>query len=212
MIKKLITISTLILIGTQLSADGFNDNYLQVGYTSSNFKFVDEIMDIKGSLEIGNGFSIIGRYGRETGEWSDHGEYETSTYSGYRVGIGKAYSFNGNTDITSSISYLDYTFKQTIKPNWRSTTTSRPTTKADSYIGSVGVRNMSPNNFETNLQINAFRGGKMKSKSNEVELSVIKHFNDKLGFGLRVLHHDSAPAASYKSDFTEYGLFIRTGF
>ena len=212
MIKKLITISTLILIGTQLSADGFNDNYLQVGYTSSNFKFVDEIMDIKGSLEIGNGFSIIGRYGRETGEWSDPGEYETSTYSGYRVGIGKAYSFNGNTDITSSISYLDYTFKQTIKPNWSSTTTSRPTTKADSYIGSVGVRNMSPNNFETNLQINAFRGGKMKSKSNEVELSVIKHFNDKLGFGLRVLHHDAAPAASYKSDFTEYGLFIRTSF
>ena len=212
MIKKLITISTLILIGTQLSADGFNDNYLQVGYTSSNFKFVDEIMDIKGSLEIGNGFSIIGRYGRETGEWSDPGEYETSTYSGSRVGIGKAYSFNGNTDITSSISYLDYTFKQTIKPNWRSTTTSRPTTKADSYIGSVGVRNMSPNNFETNLQINAFRGGKMKSKSNEVELSVIKHFNDKLGFGLRVLHHDAAPAVSYKSDFTEYGLFIRTSF
>ncbi|MDA9242855.1 hypothetical protein N9P26_02180 [Amylibacter sp.] len=212
MIKKLTTISTIILMGTQLSADGFNDNYLQVGYTSSNFKFVDEIMDIKGSVELGNGFSIIGRYGRETGEWSDPGEYETSTYSGYRIGIGKAYRLNGNTEITSSISYLDYTFKQTIKPNWRSTTTSRPTTKADSYIGSVGVRNMSPNNFETNLQINAFRGGKMKSKSNEVELSVIKHFNDKLGFGLRVLHHDAAPAVSYKSDFTEYGLFIRTSF
>ena len=212
MIKKLTTISTIILMGTQLSADGFNDNYLQVGYTSSNFKFVDEIMDIKGSVELGNGFSIIGRYGRETGEWSDPGEYETSTYSGYRIGIGKVYRLNGNTEITSSISYLDYTFKQTIKPNWRSTTTSRPTTKADSYIGSVGVRNMSPNNFETNLQINAFRGGKMKSKSNEVELSVIKHFNDKLGFGLRVLHHDAAPAASYKSDFTEYGLFIRTSF
>ena len=212
MIKKLITISTLILIGTQLSADGFNDNYLQVGYTSSNFKFVDEIMDIKGSLEIGNGFSIIGRYGRETGEWSDPGEYETSTYSGYRVGIGKAYSLNVNTDITSSISYFDYTYKQTIKPNWSSTTTSRPTTKADSYIASVGVRNMSLNNFETNLQINAYRGGKLKSKSNEVELSVIKHVNDKLGFGLRALHHDAAPVVSYNSDFTEYGLFIRTSF
>ena len=50
MIKKLTTISALILIGTQLSADGFNDNYLQVGYTSSNYKFVDEIMDIEGIL------------------------------------------------------------------------------------------------------------------------------------------------------------------
>ena len=50
MIRKLTTISALILIGTQLSADGFNDNYLQVGYTSSNYKFVYDIMYIKGSF------------------------------------------------------------------------------------------------------------------------------------------------------------------
>jgi hypothetical protein len=60
--------------------------------------------------------------------------------------------------------------------------------------------------------MNAFRGGTLKSKSNEVELSVIKHFNDKLGIGLRALHHDAAPAVSYNSDFTEYGLFVRTSF
>ena len=200
------------IFSSSVLAEGFNDNYLQVGYSTNDYKHSDKITHVSGSAELGDNYLISGSYDYETGDWSDPGEYETSTYSGYRVGIGKAYSFNGNTDITSSISYLDYTFKQTIKPNWRSTTTSRPTTKADSYIGSVGVRNMSPNNFETNLQINAFRGGKMKSKSNEVELNVIKHFNDKLGFGLRVLHHDAAPAASYKSDFTEYGLFIRTGF
>ena len=115
-------ISAIILIGTQLSADGFNDNYLQVGYTSSNYKFVDEIMDIKGSFEIGNGFSIIGRYTRETGDWYDTGEYETSTYTGIKVGIGKAFDLNDNTDITTSISYLDYDLKQTRKPNCCSTT------------------------------------------------------------------------------------------
>ena len=103
MIKKLTTISALILIGTQLSADGFNDNYLQVGYTSSNYKFVDEIMDIKGSVEIGNGFSIIGRYARETGDWSDKGEYETSTYTGIKVGIGKVFNFNDNTEFINQI-------------------------------------------------------------------------------------------------------------
>ncbi|MDB4110916.1 hypothetical protein N9564_03715 [Amylibacter sp.] len=211
MIKKLTTISALILIGTQLSADGFNDNYLQVGYTSSNYKFVDEIMDIKGSFEIGNGFSIIGRYARETGDWYDPGEYETSTYTGIRVGIGKAFNLNDNTDITTSISYLDYDLKQTRKPNCCSTTFNS-SGETDSYIASVGVRNMSVNNFETSLQINSFRGGKLKSKSNEVELSIMKHLNDRLGFGVRALHHDAAPAVSYNSDWTEYGLFVRTSF
>ena len=65
--------------------------------------FVDEIMDIKGSVEIGNGFSIIGRYARETGDWYDPGEYETSTYTGIKVGIGKAFDLKDNTDITTSI-------------------------------------------------------------------------------------------------------------
>jgi len=73
-------ISAIILIGTQLSADGFNDNYLQVGYTFSNYKFADEIMDIKGSVEIRNGFSIIGRYKRETGDWYDQGEYDKGLF------------------------------------------------------------------------------------------------------------------------------------
>lgn len=44
--KKLLVTAFIAITGTQLSADGFNDNYLQVGYTSSNYKFVDEIMDI----------------------------------------------------------------------------------------------------------------------------------------------------------------------
>ena len=209
--KKLLVTAFIAITGTQLSADGFNDNYLQVGYTSSNYKFVDEIMDIKGSVEIGNSFSIIGRYARETGEWSDPGEYETSTYTGIRVGIGKAFNLNDNTDITTSISYLDYDLKQTQKYNSSSTTTNT-SSKTDSYIASVGIRNMSANDFETSLQINSWHGGKLKSKSNEVELSIMKHLNDRLGIGVRALHHDAAPAVSYNSDWTEYGLFVRTSF
>ena len=71
---------------------------------------------------------------------------------------------------------------------------------------------MSANDFETSLQINSWFGGKLKSKSNEVELSIMKHLNDRLGFGVRALHHDAAPAVSYNSDWTEYGLFVRTSF
>ena len=217
--KKLLVTAFIAITGTQLSADGFNYNYLQVGYTSSNYKFVDEIMDIKGSVEIGNGFSIIGRYARETGEWSDPGEYETSTYTGIRVGIGKAFNLNDNTDITTSISYLDYDLKQTQKYNSSSTTTNT-SSKTDSYIASVGIRNMSANDFETSLQINSWHGGKLKSKSNEIEFSLMKHLNDRLGIGFRALHHKAKPSVvynsdrsiSYKASWTEYGLFVRTSF
>ena len=217
--KKLLVTAFIAITGTQLSADGFNDNYLQVGYTSSNYKFVDEIMDIKGSVEIGNGFSIIGRYTRETGDWYDPGVYETSTYTGIKVGIGKAFDLNDNTDITTSISYLDYDLKQTQKYN-SSTTTTNTSSKTDGYIASVGIRNMSVNDFETSLQINSWFGGKLKSKSNEIEFSVIKHLNDRLGIGFRALHHKAKPSVVYNSDrsirfkasWTEYGLFVRTSF
>ena len=55
--KKIITmalISIPMLFSSNILAEGFNDNYLQVGYATSDYKFVDEIMDLKGSVEINN--------------------------------------------------------------------------------------------------------------------------------------------------------------
>ena len=212
--KKLITmtlISLPMLFSSNISAEGFNDNYLQVGYSTSNYKFVDEIMDLKGSVEIGNDFSILGRYARETGDWRDPGEYETSTYTGTTIGIGKTFEVDTNTDITSSLSYLDYDLKQTRKADG-STTTTNSSSKTDTYILSLGVRNLSDSGIQTNLKINIWRAGKLKSKSNEIELEVIKHFTETLAIGGRVLRHDAKPASSYKSDWTETGIFVRRSF
>ena len=212
--KKLITmtlISLPMLFSSNISAEGFNDNYFQVGYSTSNYKFVDEIMDLKGSVEIGNDFSILGRYARETGDWRDPGEYETSTYTGTTVGIGKTFELDTNTNITSSLSYLDYDLKQTRKADG-STTTTNSSSKTDTYILSLGVRNLSDSGIQTNLKLNFWRAGKLKSKSNEIELEVIKHFTDTLAIGGRVLRHDAKPASSYKSDWTETGIFVRRSF
>ena len=212
--KKLITmtlISLPMLFSSNISAEGFNDNYFQVGYSTSNYKFVDEIMDLKGSVEIGNDFSILGRYARETGDWRDPGEYETSTYTGTTVGIGKTFELDTNTNITSSLSYLDYDLKQTRKADG-STITTNSSSKTDTYILSLGVRNLSDSGIQTNLKINIWRAGKLKSKSNEIELEVIKHFTETLAIGGRVLRHDAKPASSYKSDWTETGIFVRRSF
>ena len=53
---------------------------------------------------------------------------------------------------------------------------------------------------------------KLKSKSNEIELEVMKHFSDTLAIGGRVLRHDAKPASSYNSDWTETGIFVRRSF
>ena len=212
--KKLITITLIslpMLFSSNILAEGFNDNYFEVGYATNNFKFVDEIMELKGSIEIGNGFSILGRYARETGDWRDPGEYETSTYTRTRIGVGKTFEVNANTDITTSLSYIDYDMKQTRQADGSSTITNT-SAKSDSYFASLGVRNLSDSGIQTNIKLNIPRGGKLKSKAYEIELEVMKHFSDTLAIGGRVLRHDAKPASSYNSDWTETGIFVRRSF
>ena len=212
--KKLIAmtlISLPMLFSSNILAEGFNDNYFEAGYATNNFKFVDEIMELKGSIEIGNGFSILGRYARETGDWRDPGEYETSTYTRTRIGVGKTFEVNANTDITSSLSYIDYDIKKTRQADGSSTITNT-SAKSDSYFASLGVRNLSDSGIQTNIKLNIPRGGKLKSKAYEIELEVMKHFSDTLAIGGRVLRHDAKPASSYNSDWTETGIFVRRSF
>ena len=212
--KKLINITLIslpMLLSSNILAEGFNDNYFEVGYSTNNSKFVDETMALKGSIEMGNDFSILVRYARETGDWRDPGEYETSTYTRTRIGIGKTFEVDTNTDITSSLSYLDYDIKKTRQANGSSTITNT-SSKTDSYFASVGVRNLSDSGIQTNLKLNFWRGGKAKSKAYEIELEVMKHFSDTLAIGGRVLRHDAKPASSYNSDWTETGIFVRRSF
>ena len=212
--KKIITttlISLPILFSSNILAEGFNDNYLQVGYSSSNYKFVDEIMDLKGSLEIGNEFSIIGSYVRETGDWRDPGEYETSTYTTMTIGIGKTFEVDTNTNITSSLSYLDYDIKQTRQADGSSTITNS-SADTTAYIASLGVRNISESGIESSIKFIRQGGGKSNSYSNELEIEMMKHFNETIAIGGRVLRRDNPPSSSHESDFTETGIFVRRSF
>ena len=101
--------------------------------------------------------------------------------------------------------------KQTQKYD-SSSTTNHTSSKTNTYIASVGVRNLSDSGIHTNLKLNIWRAGKLKSKSNEIELEIMKHFSDTLAIGGRVLRHDAKPASSYNSDWTETGIFVRRSF
>jgi len=212
--KKLITITLIslpMLFSSNILAEGFNDNYFEVGYLTNNSKFVDETMALKGSIEMGNDFSILVRYARETGDWRDPGEYETSTYTRTRIGIGKTFEVDTNTDITSSFSHIDYDLKQTRQADGSSTITNT-SSKTDSYFASVGVRNLSDSGIQTNLKLNFWRGGKVKLKSNEIELEVMKHFTDTLAIGGRIMRYDARQGLSHLAKWTETGIFVRRSF
>ena len=213
--KKLITITLIslpMLFSSNILAEGFNDNYFEVGYSTTNrSKFVDETMALKGSIEMGNDFSILVRYARETGDWRDPGEYETSTYTRTRIGIGKTFEVDTNTDITSSFSHIDYDLKQTRQADGSSTITNT-SSKTDSYFASVGVRNLSDSGIQTNLKLNFWRGGKVKLKSNEIELEVMKHFTDTLAIGVSVMRYDARQGMSHLAKWTETGFFVRRSF
>jgi hypothetical protein len=213
--KKLINITLIslpMLLSSNILAEGFNDNYFEVGYSTTNrSKFVDETMALKGSIEMGNDFSILVRYARETGDWRDPGEYETSTYTRTRIGIGKTFEVDTNTDITSSFSHIDYDLKQTRQADGSSTITNT-SSKTDSYFASVGVRNLSDSGIQTNLKLNFWRGGKVKLKSNEIELEVMKHFTDNLAIGGRVMRYDARQGMSHLAKWTETGIFVRRSF
>jgi len=212
--KKLLTmalISQTLIFSSNILAEGFNDNYLQLGYSTSNYKFVDEIMELKGSVEIGNEFSIIGSYDRETGDWRDPGEYETSTYTTMTIGVTKNFEVDTNTSITSSLSYLDYDIKQTRQADGSATITNS-SSNTTAYVASLGVKNISDSGIESSIKFTRLGGGKSNSYSNELEIEMMKHINETLAIGGRVLRRDNPPSSSHESDFTETGVFVRRSF
>ena len=160
--KKLLLLFLIPFLSTPLLAEGFNDNYLQLGYTSSDYKHADKITNIKGSAEFGNYYSIWGDYFYETGDWNDPQEYETLTYDKLLIGVGKSFPLNSSTDITSSLSYEDWDQKQICKAKDHITYadgydcthsyTNGGVVKADFSHTSIGIRNLTASGFEISLK------------------------------------------------------------
>ncbi len=206
----LVSASLSLLFSSSTIAEGFNDNYLQLGYSTSNYKFIDSTTSVSGSAELGNNFSILGSYAYKEGEWKDPGETEKLKVDGYSFGVGKSFNIYSNTDITSSLMRVDYKTKQTCtKDNGVDCTSSYSdggTTKSNYYTASIGIINLSESGLEASLKYTAWRAGKLKPKSNEIELGLMKHINKNFAIGGSVLSHTN------NEDWTEYGIFVRRSF
>lgn len=98
----LVLLCLLTLSGAAVS-EGFNDNYIEVGYKTDNTKFVDNGILLKASKKLDNDLIISGAYQHLKGDWNDPGEYEVATRTDYVLGIGKSYSVNSETEILAEL-------------------------------------------------------------------------------------------------------------
>jgi hypothetical protein len=227
----LILTAISMFFSTSVLAEGFNDNYLQLGYSVSDGKLIDKITTVSGSAELGNNYSILGSYFYEEGDWNDPSrqlasewEYETLKVNNLTIGIGKSFSLDLNTDITSSLMYVDYEKKQTCIKNATWTDSDKDckslysdVTKSNYYTASIGVRRLVASDVEIDLKYTIWRGGNLKPKSNELLVGLMKNItkygykwsskksSDYLIGGSMLLHKNS-------EDWTEYGIFIRKNF
>jgi hypothetical protein len=206
--KKLLLLFLIPFLSTPLLAEGFNDNYLQLSYSSNTDKFIQRLTNIEGSVEVGYDFTIIGNYEYSEGDWKDPGESESVKIDAYAFGVGKSFSLDSNTDITSSLLRFNYSAlsKCTTDDGVDCTYTySVNPYKSSYYVATIGIRNLSESGLETSLNYSKWGGGKLKPKSTEIELELMKHINENFAIGGRVLSHK-------KTDWTETGIFVRRSF
>jgi len=209
---KLKTLLTLLLI-TSLSAlaEGFNDNYVQLGYTSNDYKHDDNTRILSGSKELDNGLLLLGSYSHMTADWNDPGEYEEKTVKTISVGIGKAINLTSKTDFTTSLIYSDYDSKQICTNTNGSDCTSSYSDggilKTDYYTVNLGIRHLVSPDLQVNAEYSLDRKGGLEPKTNIISVGVMKDIDiaQNIAIGLR--------ASSYKKpDSDEAEIYIRRNF
>jgi hypothetical protein len=211
--NKLLLLFLIPFLSTPLLAEGFNDNYLQLSYSSNTDKFVQRMTNIEGSLDVGSDFTIIGNYEYSEGDWKDPGESESVKIDSYTFGVGKSFSMDSNTDITSSLLRVNYSALSKCTTDAGVDCTSSYSVnpyKSSYYVATIGIRNLSESGLEASLNYSMWRGGKLKPNASHIELEVMKHINENFGIGGRyaVLNHKSKTYG----DWTETGIFVRRSF
>jgi len=190
-------------------SEGFNDNYVQLGYTTNDYKHDDNTRILSGSKELNNGLLVLASYSYMTADWNDPGEYEEKTVKTISVGICKAININPKTDFTSSIMYSDYDSKQVCTNTDGSDCTSSyrdgGIVKTDYYTVNLGVRHLIFDDLQVSAEYSLDRKGGLDPKTNTISIGVMKDVAKDIAIGLR--------ASSYKKpDSDEAEIYVRRNF
>jgi hypothetical protein len=210
---KLKTLLQTLLLITSLStlADGFNDNYVQLDYTSNDYKHDDNTRILSGSKELDNGLLLLGSYSYMTADWNDPGEYEEQTVKTISVGIGKVINLTPKTDFISSLIYSNYDSKQICTKTGYyiyligGCILDNDILKTYYYTVNLGIRYLVSPDFQVNAEYSFDRKGGLNPKTNTLTIGLMKEVTKDIAVG--------ASISSYKKpDSDESQIYIRRSF
>jgi hypothetical protein len=202
-----------------LTGNGNNDPDAISNATKEHY--AEKVMDIKGSIDIGNNYSVIGSYAREKGNWTDgvddpnhwirNWKYKSSELL---VGMGKNYDLHpqnfGNilltyTQLTTSLMYGKNTSTLKSVRTW-----FHPTDLWDNLSQSkkltnfsLGVRTISNFDIEWAAKYNRVSGKNMKV-DHQIEVEATKNIANNFALGAAVTTHRYGDA--------KMGLFVKASF
>ena len=181
--------------------------------------YAESVIDIEGSIDIGNNYSVIGSYAREKGDWTDgvgHQNFWIRDFK-YRssellVGMGKNYDLHpqnfGNilltyTQLTTSLMYGKNKsklegYRNRSQSLWNNISQSKNLTNF-----SLGVRTISNFDIEWAAKYNRVSGKNMKV-DHQIEVEATKNIANSFALGAAVTTHRYGDA--------KMGLFVKASF
>jgi len=241
----LLTSLSLVFSSNALS-EGFNDNYLQIGYGMNGFSplqselraaianpgiplalstatgrkdYGEKVIDIKGSIDIGNNYSVIGSLAREKGSWVDGTAANTwertwkSKSNQFLVGMGKNHDLHPQNFGNVLLTYTQFTTSLMVGKNTselESVRTINPEILWDDIIKkktlinfSMGVRTISNFDIQWAAKYNRVSGNNLPA-DHQFELEATKYIKKNLALGAAITSHKYGDA--------KVGFFARTSF
>jgi hypothetical protein len=201
-----------------LTGNGNNDPDAISNATKEHY--AEKVMDIKGSIDIGNNYSVIGSYAREKGDWTDgvgHQNFWIRDFK-YRssellVGMGKNVDLHpqnfGNilltyTQLTTSLMYGKNTSKLESVRRFAGTRLWNNISQSKNLANfSLGVRTISNFDIEWAAKYNRVSGKNMKV-DHQIEVEATKNIANNFALGAAVTTHRYGDA--------KMGLFVKASF
>jgi len=178
-----------LLFSSNMLAEGFNDNYLQFGLIEG-----DGNVNLKGSVDVGDDFLLMGAYSQIKGVSGDN----------YSIGAGKNFDVYPKDFGNIILKYTQFT-------------TSLSAGNKNQSDVSIGFRAIS--NFDIELGAKYSRVGKQGHKTNKVALEASKYIRKNLSIGgmiisgsARVLSNASGSSALADKTDTKFGIFVKRTF
>ena len=198
--------------------NGNNDPDAISSATKKNY--AESVIDVEGSIDIGNNFSVIGSYEREKGDWTDGVGHQSFWIRDWKyrsselfVGMGKNVDLHpqnfGNilltyTQLTTSLMYGKNTSKLESVRRFAGNRLWNNISQSKNLANfSLGVRTISNFDIEWAAKYNRVSGKNMKV-DHQIEVEATKNIANNLALG--------AAFTTHKYGDAKMGFFVRASF